>query len=59
MCILKDVASPAAQQASEHLEKAPQKPSKELDDVVTALGQKSVLSHKDKVRCTLFPRRLD
>ena len=58
MRILKDVASPAAQQASEHLEKAPQKPSKELDDVVTALGQKSVLSHKDKVQCALFPRRL-
>ena len=58
MRILKDDASPAAQQACEHLEKAPQKPSKELDDVVTALGQKSVLSHKDKVRCQLPANRL-
>lgn len=56
MRILKDVASPAAQQASEPLEKAPQKPSKELDDIVTALGQKSVLSHKDKVHCAFSSR---
>ncbi|KAK9820961.1 hypothetical protein WJX81_007677 [Elliptochloris bilobata] len=46
--IKKDVLLKLLRQASEHLEKVPQKPSKELDDIVSALGQKSVLSHKDK-----------
>jgi len=39
-----------AQQAGDYLEKAPQAPSKEVEDIVCALGDKAVLSHKDKAR---------